>query len=420
MKKLLTFLCLLLVFDKTQGQALEKLTLEESYTLANENYPQINQRDLISKSEAYSISNAAKGIFPVLTINGQESYQSDVTQIPFQSPEMNIDPLSKHQYKVYGEVTMNLYDGGVIKNQKQSYQAGAKIDQQKLEVELYKLNDRVNQLYFGALLLDAQIRQNQLLRNDIERGIQRTEAAIANGIALKSSRDVLQAERLKVNQKLIELNAARTAYLEMLGLMVGKNLEDSAILEKPKQLVSNEVISRPELLLFDYQRQAIDVQNKFLSTRLKPKFSIFFQGGYGRPGLNMLKNEAETYYIGGVRLHWTIASFYTHKKEKALLDISRSNIELQRATFLYNTNLAVRSQKSEVKKIQDVLAADDEIISLREKIKNTASAQLADGVIDSNDYLREVTAEDQARQNKILHEIQLLLAQYSLQTTTGI
>jgi outer membrane protein TolC len=313
-----------------------------------------------------------------------------------------------------------LYDGGVIRNQKESYRANAKIDEQKLEVELYKLKDRINQLFFGILLLDAQLVQNELLKSDIQRGIERINASIANGIALKSSADVLHAEYLKADQKTIELHASRHAYIEMLGLMIGETLNDSTRLEKPASLTLSSAINRPELRLYDYQRDAIDVQTRMLATRNRPKLSLFFQGGYGRPALDMLDNQPEAYYITGIRLNWTISGFYTYKKEKALLSINQMNLDLQKQTFIHNTNLSLNNHRGEVSKLHNVMATDDQIIALREKIKNTAAAQLENGVINSNDYLREVTAEDLARQNKILHEIQLLLAQYNLQTTTGI
>ena len=420
MKKLLTFLCLISAVGTIHGQSSESITIEESYQLATEQYPLIKQRELIAKSEEYSISNASKGILPVITINGQDSYQSGVTEIPIELPDFNVEELSKHQYKAYGDISINLYDGGVIHSQKESAKATAKVDEQKLEVELYKLKDRINQLFFGVLLLDAQLDQNELLKEDIQRGIRQTEASIVNGVALKSSADVLRVELLKIDQRTIELNAARMAYLDMLSLMIGKPLDDSSELVKPQQLSIAQEIRRPELTLYDYQREAINVQNKILSAKNRPKLSLFFQGGYGRPALNMLDNQPDTYYITGARLNWTISGFYTFKKEKALLDLNRRNIDLQKQTFLYNTNLSMKSQQGDVTKLQRVLASDDEIIQLREKIKNTASAQLGNGVINSNDYLREVTAEDQARQTKILHEIQLLLAQYNLQTTSGI
>src|SRR5688500_602202 len=227
MIKALTLVWLIGCLAKVSGQPSEALTIEDSYRLAAEQYPMTKQRGLIERSKEYSISNAAKGFLPLITINGQDTYQWDVTDLPIELPEYNVDQLSQHQYKVYGDVSVNLYDGGVIKNQKQSYSATAKVEEQKLEVELYKLKDRINQLFFGVLLLDAQVVQNDLLKKDIQRGIQQTEVSIANGVVLKSSADVLRAELLKADQRTIELKAARTAYVEMLGLMIDKSLNDA-------------------------------------------------------------------------------------------------------------------------------------------------------------------------------------------------
>ena len=420
MKKIFILIDMLLVVGSAFGQPFERLSIEESYKFAKENYPLTKQRDLIERTKEYSLSNAAKGILPVITINGQDSYQSDVTSIPIKSPDMNVEPLSKHQYKIYGEVAANLYDGGAVRNQKELHRATAKIDEQNLEVQLYQLRDRINQIYFGILLLDAQLEQNELMKTDIRRGIKQVEASINNGTALKSSADVLQAEYLKANQKTIELKASRKAFVDMLALMLGVSFDDSTIFEKPSPLSTRDEINRPELSLYQYRRDAISVQSKMLSTRNRPRLSVFFQGGYGRPALDMLNNSPEPYYITGLRLNWTISGFYTFKKEKALLRIEQSNLDLLQETFVYNTKISLKSHSSEVDKLKDVLASDDEIIRLREKITQTASAQLENGVITSNDYLREVTAEDQARQNMIVHEIQLLLAQYNLQTTAGI
>ena len=419
MKKTLILIYLLSAVGMSVGQPRQRLTIIESYKLAQENYPLTKQRELIARTKEYSLSNAAKGILPVITINGQDSYQSAVTSIPVQSPEMDIEQLSKHQYKVYGEVAANLYDGGVIRNQKELHRATAKIDEQQLEVQLYQLKDRVNQMYFGILLLDAQLEQNELLKRDIHRGLRQVEARIANGTALKSSGDVLQAEYLKSNQRTIELKASRKAFADMLSLMLAVSLDDSTVFDKPGPLPNNEEITRPELSLYQYQRDAINIQNKTLATRTRPRLSLFFQGGYGRPAIDMLNNSPEAYYITGLRLNWTISGFYTLKKEKALLRIEQSNIDLQRETFVHNTKVSMKSQSNEVTKFQDIMGSDDEIIRLRKKITETASAQLENGVITSNDYLREVMAEDQARQNMIMHEIQLLLAQYNLHTTAG-
>jgi hypothetical protein len=191
-------------------------------------------------------------------------------------------------------------------------------------------------------------------------------------------------------------------------------------LQTPTTLQPTKDIIRPEIAVYDYQRKAIDIQNRMLRTRNIPKFSAFFQGGYARPALNMLNNQADAYYVGGIRLNWTISGLYTYKKEKALLNINRRNLDLQKEIFLLNTNISLKQQQAEVNKLENILSSDDEIIALRSNIKATAASQLENGVINSNDYMREVTAEDQARQDKIIHEIQLLLAHYNVNTTAGL
>lgn len=410
---------LLLLLIATGALQAQSLTIETCYTLAAENYPLVKQRELLTKSNEYTLQNLSKGYMPQLTLAGQATYQSEVTQIPISVPGMNVPVLSKDQYKFYGEVTQTLFDGGVIKQQKLTQQSNLQVEQQKLEVELYKIRERINQLFFGILLVDEQIRQTELLKQDIALGLKKTEAAIANGTAFRSSTDVLKAELLNADQRTTELKAARIAYAEMLGLFINRQLDAGTALEKPKALVVSPEINRPEITLYDSQNKTIDAQYKMLTARNLPRLNLFVQGGYGRPALNMLSNDFEAYYIGGVRLNWSLSGLYTLKKDKSLLDLNRQTIAVQKETFLFNTHYTLRQQSAEVNKYSELLTSDNDIIALRTRVKQTASAQLENGVITSNDYLREVNAEDKARQNKIVHEIQMLMAQYAQQTTTG-
>lgn len=410
---------LLLHAYTTQAQQNETLTIEACYTWAEQNYPLVKQRDLIAKSKASSIDNALKGYLPQFTINGQASYQSEVTQFPIAVPGAEAPQLSKDQYKLYAEVNQTIYDGGAIRQQRLTHEVNAQVEEQKLTVELYSLKERINQLYFGILTTDEQLRQNELLQNDLQLGIRKTQAAIDNGTAFKSNADALKAELLKAHQRTTELRATRSAYLDMLGMFINQTLNENTTLAKPQQLTVSDEITRPELALYDYQNRSIDIQYQQLQVKNNPKLSLFFQGGYGRPALNMLSNNFEAYYIGGARLTWSLGGLYTMKKDKALLDHSRKTIGLQRETFLFNTNLTRRQQHADITRLQELLSSDNEIITLRESVKKASAAQLENGVITSNDYLREVNAEDQARQTRILHEIQWLLAQYNHQTTTG-
>ncbi len=281
----LVLIIVLTIFAKSRlyAQQPERLSIEEVYQLARKNYPLIKQLGLIAKTKDYSVSNAAKGYLPVFSVNGQATYQSTVTSFPFQVPGLTIPAFSKDQYKFYAEGDQVIYDGGIIKNQKQTAEANEVVQQQNLEVELYALYDRVNQLFFGALLMDEQLKENELLQKDIQNGIDKAKALVANGVAYKSSVDELSAQLLQAEQSRIDLTATKKAYLDMLGVFINAKLNDSTILEKPAVPVLTDNINRPELLAFDYQKQIYNLQGKLLNDQLKPKVSFFAQGGYGRP-----------------------------------------------------------------------------------------------------------------------------------------
>jgi outer membrane protein TolC len=415
-------LIIVLIFFAKSGlyaQPPKTLSIEEVYQLARKNYPLIKQQDLIAKTKDYSVSNAAKGYLPVFSVNGQATYQSTVTSFPFQAPGLTIPAFSKDQYKFYAEGNQVIYDGGIIKNQQQTAEANEVVQQQNLEVQLYALYERVNQLFFGALLMDEQLKENELLQKDIQNGIDKAKALVANGVAYKSSVDELSAQLLQAEQSRINFIATKKAYLDMLGVFINAKLNDSTLLEKPAAPVLTDNINRPELLAFDYQKKIYDLQGKLLNDQLKPKVSFFAQGGYGRPGLNFLNNNFAWYYIGGLRLNWNFGSLYTLKNHEHLLDINKKSLDIQKETFLFNTKIAQQQQDAGIEKYKGLIQKDDAIIALRASVKKAANAQLENGVLSAHDYINEVNAEDQARQNKILHEMQLLQAQYSYQNTMG-
>ncbi len=274
------------------------ITLDECYTLAEQNYPLVKQRELIDRTSEYTIQNLSTSHMPQLVINGQATYQSAVTQVPIRIPGQEIPTISKDQYKIYAEASQVLFDGGTVSRQREVQRANAAVEARKLDVELYKLRERVNQLFFGILLVDEQLRQTELLKQDIRLGVSRTEASIANGTAFRSSLDILKAELLKTDQRTIELKALRVAYAEMLGLFIDRRLDQQVTLVKPAATVVSSEITRPEMKMFKYQTESLTIQEKILAARNTPKLSLFIQGGFGRPALNMLDNAFKGYYIG--------------------------------------------------------------------------------------------------------------------------
>ena len=424
LKRVSVFSSILLLLSRGTdviAQTISKLNIEQAYQLAQKNYPLTKQRGLITKTKEFTVANTAKGYLPVFSLNGQATYQSAVTNFPFTLPipGFSLPSYSKDQYKIFAEVDQVVYDGGLIKNQQQVASANELIQQQNLEVELYVLYDRINQLFFGALLIDEQLKQNELVKKDIQNGIDKAKALVANGTAYRSSVDELSAQLLQTDQLSVELKANKKAFIEMLGLFINSAVDENIILEKPAVPVLLDNINRPELLFYDYQKKAYDLQDELLKTQVRPKFSLFAQGGYGRPGLNMLSNDFALYYISGLKLNWNLGSLYTLKNQKQLIDINRKSVDLQKETFLFNTTVIQKQQSAELIKFLELLKKDDAIIALRESVKKVAAAQLENGVLSAHDYINQVNAEDQARQAFILHQMQLLQSQYNYQNTVG-
>lgn len=421
-KNRILLLLLMFLTAHIQAQTEQPLSIDSCYAKARRNYPLIKQFGLIEKSKSYSLDNVSKGYLPQITVAGQATYQSDVTQLALSenlSGMLNFEPISKDQYKLYGEVVQPITDLFTLSNQKDLVDINAGVEAQKIEVELYRLYERIDQLFFGMLLIELQVEQNEIVKKDILAGIEKTTAAIANGTALKSNLSLLKAELLKAEQRTTELKAGWKSYADMLSLFTHETVTPDTKLQKPPVPQFSAAINRPELQLYELQKSAFDVQGNIVSTKNLPRFSLFFQGGAGRPALNFLSNNFDVYYFTGLRLNWNISSFYTSGKEKDILQFNRESVELQKEIFLFNTNLTVQQQMNETAKTEALIQTDEEIIALRAEIKNTARNQLENGTISAIDYVSYVNAEDQARQNLLLHQVQLLMVLYNNKTTTG-
>lgn len=398
----------------------QTVTLEQVQAKARQQYPLVKQKDLIKQTKDITIENLNKGFLPQLTVSGQATYQSEVTTVKIPVPGVTIDPLSKDQYKIVADINQMIYDGGMLKQQRSIQQLNADVEEQKIEVDLYKLEERISQIYLSVLYIDEQVKQTQLIRDDLGTGMKKIEAQVTNGVAFKSNLNLLKAELLKVDQRVIELAATKTGLLDVLSLFTGETYTASTVFTRPViATATDQTILRPELNLFQKQQQLLGGQSNMIKAKNLPKTSFFFQGGYGRPGLNFLENKFATYYVTGIRFNWAFGGLYTAKKERELIGINQQIITVQKDVFLLNTNTQLKQQQAEIDKINQLIAKDHEIVELRLKVKDAAKAQLENGVITANDYLREVNAEDQARQMLIIHQLQLIQAQINYQTTKG-
>ena len=411
-------LFLMMVALSAQAQ----LTLEQCYELARQNYPAIKQYALVEQSRDFTLQNAAKGWLPQVSVNGRTSYQSKVTQLPIDVSQFGIDykGLSKDQYDAHVMVNQPIYDGGVITANKNILKAQADVQTAQLDVTMYSIRERVNQLFFSVLLIDEQLAQNQLLQDDLKLGLNTVSAMMKGGIANQTDVDNVKVEQIKARQQEHSLRTARHTYLTMLGSFINLSLDANTQLEKPAdpgfKSQGSDPNNRPELAMYDSQNRLLDARLKALDASLMPKVGAFLQGGVGNPGLNMLKNGWDPYYRIGATISWNIGSFYTRKNDQQLIAIERQQITANRETFLFNNRLQQQQTNGQIENLRQQVNEDEEIIQLREGIRNKSEKRVQNGIETVNEMLRDINAVGEARQQKAIHEVQLLQEIYELKT----
>ncbi|MGN0188980.1 MAG: TolC family protein [Candidatus Cryptobacteroides sp.] len=403
--------------------ALCQTTIEECVSSACRNYPQIKEYDLIEAAMDYDISNAALSWVPQFSISGKATWQSDVVEMPFDIPGFTFD-IPHDQYGVTGDITQPLWDGGVSASRRRLAVAGAEVKKKQLDVSLYSIRLRVQNIYLGIILIDKQLEINSVLRDNLSRSLGEVSSRIENGIAFASDADQVRVSLLACEQQRTALESDRKSYVKMLSLLTGQNLEGVA-LEEPRiesrssAIIDPERIARPELALYSAQKEQIDQQRRQLMTAVSPKFNLTLQGGYGRPGLNMLSGKFAPYFVAGIRMQWNFAPLYTLKNDRHKADSEAARVDVARESFLLNTSVEAEQKRNEIAKAEDVLERDEQIISLRRSIRRTGETQYREGVIKMNDYLNMVDEEYKAELNRSLHAVQLMMAVYDLKNTLG-
>ena len=415
MKRILITLFSLIVIH-TNAQRI--VSLEECYALANKNYPLSKQTALLQQKSVYEIDALNKGKLPKIDMNAQATYQSDVTGLPILIP--NVTPLNKDQYRATLDVNQLLYNGGIIDANTKFKSAQTKTQQQQVEVNLYQIKNKINQLYFSVLIL--QERKAILISKQVQltSKIKEVKTGVKFGAILPASELVLEAENLKIKQQLIEIQFDKKRVLDNLSTLIFLPLDKNTTLEKPNIAIDfSKDINRSELKLFDLQNEQIEISKEVISKNNMPKVNAFGQAGYGNPGLNMLDNSFQTFYMLGLKANWNVFDWNKSKIEKQALSISENIIATEKETFLLNNTVQVQEMENEIKKSEEIIKTDSEIINLREYVVKSSDAQLRNGVITSSEYLVELTNLYEAKNNQKLHEIQLALAKANYQVTKG-
>ncbi len=419
--RIICFSLLLGLPSVSQAQSL--LTLEECYRQAETHSPQAGQTKLIQEATDLQISLLGRNYLPQSRLNGQATWQSDVTNIPIKLPNFEITPPPKDQYKLTLDVTQTLWDGGITSKQKSAALTNQQVEQQKVAVELYQIREQVSNLFFGAVFAERQLRNFEILQKELQAKLAKTQASVQNGVAIRSNVLALEARLLEIEQQFLETQKRRAAALEGLSLLTGTSIAGNTLLQtasNESSSISTEIV-RPELRFFEAQKQNLSANEQLIKAKNLPKLSAFATGGYGRPGLNFLATQFQTYFIGGVQLQIPLTHWYSQSQglEVKQLRVNQQRIERQKESFLLATQVKMASQRQEVSRLQALIESDRKLIDIRGTIRKAAESQLENGIITASDYLTELDNEDTARQNLILHQVQLLQAQNNLRLTAG-
>lgn len=385
-------------------------TVEECQRLARNNYPLIKQYQLVEKTLEYNLKNAAKGYLPQGALGVQATYQSATTEVDLPIIKMNSIP--KDQYQAKLELNQVIWDGGMIRGQKNSSRDQAEVDSARVTSSLYAINERVNSLCFGLLMLDEQMKLVDLLDEELGRNFKKVKSYISAGVATSADLDAVEVEILTNRQKRDEVVSVRKAYQTMLSLLVGEPVE--SVKMPSVESVDANVNRNPELDFIHSQIRQVERQNEILKAVNMPKIGAFAQLGYGNLGLNMFKPGFTPYGVVGGKVSWNFASLYTKKSDKAKIVVQKQQLENQLDVFLFNSNLSVTQLKGEVDKLNKQMTLDDKIIELRGNIKRSSEAKVAAGTLSVTDMLRDVTSESSAMLQKALHKVELIMNIYNI------
>lgn len=416
---------LMMIIMPVMMQAQDSLTLDYCYRQAEMNFPLRRQMDMLGNSNTLKVKNLNKNYLPQVNINGSASLQSDVTEVAIDFPSGMSVPimptLSKDWYKLTLDVNQVIYDGNMTSYQKKAEVFTLQADQKGVEIEMYKLKERINQFFFSIILLQ----QNELLlksnKDRIETKLAEVQSGIRNGTALEMNADILHAELVRLEQQITETRMDRSTSYRMLSELISTPVNDTMPLVTPSVTLPGTDFEdkRLENELFIIQRSKVSLLRSMVTTRWNPKIFAFGQAGYGRPSLNMLDDAFQPWWMFGAKLTWTPWNWNQNKNEKQILSIQDDILRTQQETFDKNLKISSQKEMGEVLKLSGLLPQDREIIALREKITRSASSQLDNGVITSSDYVSRLNEETQSRLNMEIHKIQLIKAKLSYLYTLG-
>lgn len=414
----LLFIALLLPVHLLMAQ--EAVSLEQCQTWARENHPVLKQLGLYQQILDLKNENNATSFLPQVNLNGQATYQSAVTKIGISLPGMNIPSVDKDQYKFYLDFKQTIWDGGLSKAKELINNAENAGNLQQTEVELYQVKEKVNQFFFTSFLIQENLKILEKKTETLAERRKILESAVNNGMVLASELDQLLAELIKTGQTVIELKSNKETVLYALSILTGKTTEQLKNLILPHEPeVADLPLKRTELDLFSKQNELLNANSEILQKQRNPKLFGFGQAGYGKPGLNMLNNKFDTYYLVGLGFSWNVLDWKTTSRQKQMIKLQQDIVQTKQESFVRNIDLATDQQTKQISQITELLKTDQELIVIRERITKTSASKLENGTITTADYIQDLNAETTARLTLETRKIQFKEAQIKLGNIRG-
>jgi len=285
---------------------------------------------------------------------------------------------------------------------------------------LYQIKKKVNQFYFNSFLIQENLKILEKKTETLSERRKIVESAVKNGMVLSSELDQLLAEQLKTDQLVLELKSSRETVLSALAILTGKEsnrMQNLALTAEP--ILVDKPLMRPELDLFAKQNDLLNANAEILKRMRHPKLFGFGQAGYGKPGLNMLNAEFDTYYLVGVGFNWNVFDWKNTSRQRQVLKLQQDIVQTKQASFVRNIDMATDQQNRQIVQLTELLKTDGELIALRERITKTSASKLENGTITTADYIQDLNAETTAKLMLETHKIQLREAQIKLGTIRG-
>lgn len=414
--KRLIFILLTALGPALQAQ---ELSLDSCKDWAKQNHPILKQSGVIEEISALKQKSIESANLPQIDLTGRATYQSDVTKLLISNPNFNLRDLSKDQYKLYIDIKQKLYDGGISKSRKAVEEADRKISQQQKETDLYKIRETIDLLYFQSLTLQENKHILELKKQMLDERIAVVASAVKNGMVLPNDLDNLRSEQLLTDQQLTEVVAGQQTTADLLTIITGRKISITSKYIMPVITGNNTNISRPELKLFTLQADKLESNKKLLDVSRKPYAFAFGQVGYGRPGLNMLNDGFDNWYMVGLGVSWNIWDGRKSKYDRAAIQKQKGLIDIQRENFERNINLSATQERNNADKMARLIESDQQIVALKEQIAKRSASALDNGTLTSADYIRDLNASLQSKITLEIHKIQKIQALVNLNTILG-